>query len=58
MREEKYIILGVLARFTDTIKESQENMRGHITETTISAVPSNILLGLIEEIKEDIINGD
>lgn len=58
MREEKYIVLGVLARFTDTILESQEDMKRYITETTISAVPSNILLGLIEEIKGDVLNGD
>lgn len=58
MREEKYIILGVLARFTDTIFESQEDMKRYITETTVSAVPANILLGLIEEIKGDILNGN
>lgn len=56
--KEKYIILGILTRFTDTIYESQEDMKRYITETTISAVPSNILLGLIDEIKGDILNGD
>lgn len=53
MRKENYMILGVLSQITDLIIESQETMKRYVSETAIEAVPSNLILGEIQRIKED-----
>lgn len=53
MRKETYIVLGVLQRIADAIQENQETMSRYASETKIEAVPSYLLLGLINEIKGD-----
>lgn len=56
MRQENYMILGVLFRLLDLVNESQETMKRYASETSIEAVPSYLILGEIQRIKEDLTN--
>lgn len=54
MRQENYMILGVLFRLVDFVNETQETMKRYVSETSIEAVPSYQILGEIQRIKEDL----
>ena len=54
MRSENYMILGVLFRLLTLVNESQETMKRYVSETSIEAVPSYLILGEIQRIKEDL----